>query len=105
LLRLCDSVGERFADEKLGNEEVDAFVMIEMVQRKNIRMREGGDRSGLLLESSLRSRIVRPIGGYNFDRHFPAETRVASAIDLTHSAGAKRRENLVLAEASTYLRP
>jgi hypothetical protein len=61
-------------------------------------MRERGDRLGLPLEPAQCVRVARQVRSDRFDSHVSLETRVASPINLSHSAGADERAQLVRAE-------
>ena len=64
-------------------------------------MAEAGEQFRLALEAGQTVGVVREGLGQRLDRDVAAESRVARAIDLTHAAGAERREDLVGAEAGT----
>ncbi len=62
-------------------------------------MVERGKDLRLALESREPVRISGEHFGKNFDRDVAVKLRIARAVDLAHSAGAERREDLVHAEA------
>lgn len=64
-------------------------------------MRERRDGAGLPLEPRERVDVLRQVFGEHLDGDLAAEAQIPRAIDLTHSAGAQRRENLVAVEKSS----
>src|SRR5262247_3225521 len=68
-------------------------------------MIERGEKLGLALEAREPIRIKCDRGGENLERDAAIQQGVASAIDFTHSAGAKRGLNFVSAEATTWCQP
>ena len=62
-------------------------------------MRQPGDTHRFALESRERRGIPGQPGGQDLDRDVAVEPRIARAIDLAHSSGAERRNDLVVTEA------
>ena len=70
----------------------------DVMDGEDMWMIQGGDSSGLLLETVEAVGAGSPVGGYDLDGDVTAEAGVASAVDLAHSPGANRGEELVRAE-------
>jgi hypothetical protein len=94
-----DPVGQRLAFDQLHDEQMAAVALLQTVQRRDMRVIQRGERLGLPFEACDAIRVVRQMIREYFDRHIAAELRVLRAIDLAHTACAKRREDLVRAEA------
>ena len=61
-------------------------------------MGERGDGTGLALEARERIRRLGNGRGQHLDRNLTVQARVARTEDLSHAAGAQRRDDLVRAE-------
>ena len=70
----------------------------EVEDREDVRMREGGDGLGLALEAGERLGIAGQVGRQDLHRDVAIELRVSRAVDLAHTAGAERTEDLVRPE-------
>ena len=82
-------VGECLPFEKLHDQERDAVLLANVMQRADVRMIQAGDRASLApqaLEAAL-------VGGCrcweDLDRNLAVEPRVTSTINLAHPAGAQ----------------
>jgi hypothetical protein len=73
----------------------------EIEDREDVGMRKRGYRLRLALEPRERVRIARDRDRQHLDRNLALELRVPRPIDLPHPASAKRRQDLVWAEASS----
>ena len=90
---------ERLTLEELGDGEVDAAGLADVVEGEDVGVGEGGDGTRFALEASEDLVIVREVVGEDLDGDVAAEAAVARAVDLAHSAGAEGGEDLVRTEA------
>jgi hypothetical protein len=63
-----------------------------------VRVGELGDCLGFALQPMAKIRVGRKIGRKDLDSYVAFESGVASAIHLSHSAGAERGEDFVWSE-------
>jgi hypothetical protein len=85
---------QRVALEELGD-GVDASVLAaEVVDREDVRMREGRDGERLALEARQRLGVVRHLRGENLDRDVALQLGIPRSVDLAHPARAERRDDL-----------
>ena len=80
--------------QQFSDDEGGITAAVEIVNRENVWVRKGRDRSRFLLKSLQHLRIWN-----DFDRHFAAKSRVARTINLTHSARGNGSDNLVRPQA------
>jgi hypothetical protein len=73
-------------------------VFLEPINRADIRMVERGQNFGFTFESGQPIRVRFKFFRQRFDGNVSTEPRVASAIDLSHSAFTKQSGNFVEAE-------
>lgn len=93
-----ESLAKRLSVEQLRDRVGDASIRPEIVDGKDVRMRQGGDRLGFALEPLERIAVLRQMVGQHLEGHVAIEPRVARAIDLAHAPGAKQRRDFVGAE-------
>ena len=86
---------QRLAFQKLHDGVRDAVLVAEVVNRKDVLMREGRDRLRLALEPGERVGIRGDGLGQDLDRDVPIELLVPRPVDLPHPARAERGEDLV----------
>ena len=91
-----DATGQRFAFYELEHQERRLARILETVNRRNARMVQSGEYARLTFEARQAIRIRREARGQNLDRDFATEFEVFCAIDLSHAARAKLRQNLIL---------
>jgi hypothetical protein len=65
------------------------------MQRADIRVAQPGDRPGFAFESAAVFRILAAVRQHHLDGDHTIEARVAGSVHLTHSPGAKQRDDLV----------
>src|SRR5687767_4599597 len=87
--------GERVPLQKLHHQ----IIVADVVERADVRMRKLGDCARLARQAQLASRIGSQRVGQYFHRDFPVQARVDRPPDLTHSARADPRGDLVRTEA------
>jgi hypothetical protein len=89
---------QALAGHVLHDDEIAAFRGLDLVDRDDVRMVEGGGGAGFLDEAAPAGLVGEPIGGEHLDRNLAAEPGVARAVDLAHPTRAEAREDLVHAE-------
>ena len=82
-----DLLVERLAFEVLHDEVVGPVLMPHVVERANVRVRQGGDRFGLAFKARFQFGIGR---GQNLDGDRAIEACVAGLIDLAEPTGTER---------------
>ena len=92
---------ESLAFEELRHGVGDAVLVAHIVNRQDVRVRQRGQGFGLALETRERLGVERHGLRQDLDRDVAIESCVPRAIDLSHSAGPDRREDLVGAQTST----
>jgi hypothetical protein len=73
-------------------------VVPDVVDRKNVRMIQGRDRLGFLLEAAQAVTIARERFRENLQRNVARQARVASAVNFTHPTCAYERFDFVRTE-------
>ena len=99
-----EPLGQRLALEPLHDQEVDAVLVADVVERADVRVIERRDRARLALEA--RAPIRRRAANswrQDLDGHSPVQPRVAGAVDLAHAARAERPDDLVRPEAGAWV--
>jgi hypothetical protein len=95
---LHKAIGERLPLDHLHHEVMRAALVPDVVERADVRMVQRRDRLRLALEPRLELRVRRKVARQNLDRDLALEPRVLRAPDLTHTACADGRDDLVRAE-------
>ena len=95
-----DDVRQRLAGHELEGQEQLALVLADLVERRDVRVRERRRRARFLQEPLAAIGIAGDLGGEHLDRDGAAKPGVASAIDLAHPAGADPIEDFVVPEAT-----
>ena len=89
-----DALREVLALDQLHHDRADAVAVLQAVDRRDVGMVQRRQHLGFALEA----RQALGIGGerrrQDLDRHLALEPRVGGAIDLAHTAGAERRDDL-----------
>ena len=97
-----EPVGQCFALEQFHDEVRRAGLIANVVQRADVRMRQLRDGASFAIESRPKLRVCREVGGQDFDRNRPVETRVSRTIDLSHAARAERADHFIRAETCAW---
>ena len=97
----ADPVRERAALDVLHGDEVDAVRLVDVVDRDDVGIVEGGGRAGLLDEALPPAGVGHPVRGQEFQGDEAAETGVASLVDDTHPAFAELLDDLVVRHEPT----
>ena len=90
-----EPVPQRSTLEVLHDGVRDVALPAEIVERKDVRVGERGNRLGLALEPGESVRVFRELLRQDLHRHFSAEARVLRPVHLAHAACAEGREDLV----------
>ena len=85
--------------QKLHDRESDSRLAAEIVDRENVRVRQGGDRAGLVLKAGEGQGVGGRRLGEDFDRDVARKLEIPGPVDLAHSARADTRHDLVGSEA------
>lgn len=93
---LLDPVLESPALDKFHRDEGSAVVFIDLVDRADVGMVEGGRRPGFVYEAGLGVFIAREIGVEELEGDGPFELRVLGLVDHAHPALAELGEDLVV---------
>ena len=98
-------LGESLTVHELHDEKPQPLVLLQTVQRRDIRVIELREQAGLALEAPQALLVAIKLLGQDFDGDVAPELRIASSIDLAHPANADHVENLEGAEPSSGLEP
>ena len=93
-----DRTIERLPFDQLHREKVNAGVFLNREDGDDVRMIEGGEGFGFAAETIETLAFRRHVGENHFQGDGTSEFRVGRAIDLPHSAGANRTDDLIVAE-------
>ena len=83
------------AFEQLGNDEGRAVLLADIVNGKNVGMIQRRDRARFLLEATEPVGVAGKRLRQHLERDLAAKARIASAIHLSHTARAERRDDFV----------
>ncbi len=97
--------GEGLALGELHDQEFDAGVLSDVVQRADVGMIQRGGGMGLALESLAAFWTRRHMSRQAFESDDAIQPRVSGSVDLAHATDAHEREDLVWTEASTRCEP
>ena len=95
---------QRLALDELHDDVPEVAVFLGPVDRGDPGMVDRRQHPGFALESRHAGRVAREGLGQDLDGHLAAELAVMGPVDLTHSAGAERTEDLVGAEPRTRVK-
>jgi hypothetical protein len=97
----CDTLRQRLAFHELHDEEPLAIVLLQSMQRGDVRVIELSQEPRLSLESVHAFLVRRELLGLDLDRHVPTELRVLRSIHFTHTALANGLGDLEVTETGT----
>jgi hypothetical protein len=95
---LIQTVGEGFAFQVFHNQKIDAVLMTDIVERADVRMVQGRNRTCFAFKPLLCVRIGRKMCRKDLNRDRALQPRITSAIHFAHAAGAERRDDLIWPE-------
>ena len=93
-----ETPGERLANNKLHDEEIDVLVPADVMKRGDMRVVQAGDRVCLALEPGAGLGLIRDVLQQDFNGDAPVEPRIASFVDLAHAACADERDDFVMTQ-------
>ena len=96
--------GQGLAFQVFHDEEGDAVLVADIVDRTDVRMDESSDRLRLAVEACPKLRIASEGRRQNFHRNCPMEARVGRQIHLSHAPGSKRALDTVGTDVATRLK-
>src|SRR6202140_804936 len=85
------------ADER-HREIRDSIGQLEVIDRKDVRVIELGERLGLCLEALDEAVVLEELRGQGFERHLAAQRLLDGSIDDGHPAPAETLDDPVLAD-------
>jgi hypothetical protein len=74
----------------------------QLVNRHDVRVREGGDGTGFVLEARAHLGIVGEVIRQHLQGNVAAEPGIVCPVDLTHASGADAGDDLVLRDAGPW---
>ena len=92
---------QALAADILHHDEVVPVGRLDLVNRDDVRVIEGGRRLRLLHETATAICVRHQVSGQDLDGHFAAQARVACAIHLAHAPSSDEGEDLVSAKSRT----
>ena len=90
---------QRLSLEVFHDEEVDAVVTADVVERADVRVRERRDGLRFALETLAERRVGGQPGRQDLDGHIAAEPCVPAAIHFAHAARAGGRHDFIGTQA------
>jgi hypothetical protein len=93
-------MGECLSFQVFHHQKIHGVLLAHVVKLTDVRMAQAGDSFRLALETLTRLRFTGKMRGKNFEGNDAVKPCVSCPINLTHAAGADRRDNLVRAEPS-----
>jgi hypothetical protein len=100
-----DSVGESLTFDELHDEKARARGFLEAVERSDVRMVHGREKTRLALEPGKPLGVVLDIFRENLDGDVAPEPRIARPVDDPHSPGTELVQDLVMGESRSDHRP
>ena len=100
-----DPRGQRVPGHVLHSDEAPAFRHADLINGGDVRMIERGGGLCFVLEAPHPVGIGGQIYRQELERDLAAKPRVSSRVDLTHSASAQQRDNLVVTDGLPNERP
>ena len=94
-----EQLAQRPPFQQLADDVGNAFVGADVVHRQDVWMVEAARGLRLVLEPPQPLGVADEAGGQHFDRHVPAQPRVARAVDFAHAPRAETGDDLVGTEA------
>ena len=97
-----DEIAERLSFDVLHRQKEHPIRLFHGVDRDDVGMVQSGDALRLDLETGATFRVSGRRAREDLEGNVALQSRVTRAIDLAHAAGAKRRQDLIRADPSTY---
>ena len=86
---------EGLALDELEDQRRDAVLLLDAINRGDVRMIDGGQRSRFAIESRKSIAIGLKSLRQNFDGDVSTELRIARSVDFAHPAFAQLREDVI----------
>src|SRR5215471_13815710 len=93
------NLSQRQPLDEFGGDEMRRAVIADLVNGDDVRVVERAGRPGLLLEPEQSLIVLRSFVEQQLERYLSFQPHVAGQINLSHSAGANRRNDLVSVES------
>ena len=94
---------ERFSFEILHDEELEAVLLADVVERADVGMVQPRDGSGLALEALSSLGLFGGFRRQDLDGHDPSHACVVRTIDLAHPSTSQEGDDLVRSQAGAGL--
>ncbi len=93
-----EPVAERLPFDELHHDEVASRVLVDVVDRADVRVLERGGGARLTAQTLQRLRVVPHVVGQELQRDAPAELEVFGLVDDAHAAAAQLLEDPVVGD-------
>ena len=84
--------------DQLHRQEPDAVLILDRIERDDIRVVEAGHGARLVFESRQAFGVRGHVGRQHLERDVTTEAAIARTVHLAHAARAERGDDLVLTE-------
>ena len=88
--------------DQLHRQEPHAVLILDRIERDDVRVVEAGDDAGFVFESRQAFRVRGHAGRQYLEGHVTTESVIPGPIHLAHAAGAERRDDVVSTESGAY---
>ena len=95
----CHLPVEPLALDQLHRQEPNAVLILDRIERDDVRVVEAGDRARFVFEARQAFGVSGHIGRQHLERDVATEAHVPRPIHLAHAAGAERRDDVVATES------
>ena len=95
----CHLPIEPLALDQLHRQEPDAVLILDRIERDDVRVVEAGDGARLVFESRQAFGVRGHVGRQHLERDVTTEAAIARPVHLAHAARAERGDDLVATES------
>ena len=88
--------------DQLHRQEPNAVLILDRIERDDVRVVEAGDDAGFMFESRQAFRVRGHAGRQHLKRNVTTEAAIPRPIHFAHAAGAERRDDVVATESRAY---
>ena len=99
---LLQTLRQRLSLDAFHHQIIDPILRTNIVKSTDVRVIQTGDRLRFALKALFASGILRKLRGQNFDGDAAFETRIPSALHLSHAASTKRCRDFIMAQVSAW---
>ena len=85
--------------DQLHRQEPNAVLILDRIERDDVRVVEAGDDAGFMFKSRQAFRVRGHAGRQDLERNVTTEAAIPRPIHLAHAAGAERRDDVVATES------